>query len=405
MAPRLPVPGSDDGLWGDLLNDFLYIEHNVDGTLKPNGSLASKYTMPADGIPYEDLSSGVQTILDGQSNPAVASVNGQVGAVQLNADDIDDIATSNKFVTSSQISKIDSAETGATADQTAEEILTAIKTVDGVGSGLDAELLAGNSYTAFATASQGQLADSSIQPGDNLSALVNDIGYLTAVPVTSINSKTGQVVLNADDIADVSTTNKFINANDLSKLAAVEPGADVTNASNVEAAGAVMVATIGTLVMAYSTGLQQIAGLTSPAADRILFWDNSANSYAYLTVSTGLAISGTNLSVISSSTTQAGIIETATTAETTAGLDTSKATTPQGLQTFWNDRFINENTMASNSATKAPSQQSVKAYVASSATTVNGRSGAVALTSSDVGITISTNAPSGGVNGDIWLEY
>jgi putative lipoic acid-binding regulatory protein len=40
-------------------------------------------------------------------------------------------------------------ENGATADQTASEILTAIKTVDGSGSGLDADLLDGNHSSAF----------------------------------------------------------------------------------------------------------------------------------------------------------------------------------------------------------------------------------------------------------------
>jgi hypothetical protein len=40
-------------------------------------------------------------------------------------------------------SKLDGIESGATADQTAAQILTAIKTVDGAGSGLDADLLDG----------------------------------------------------------------------------------------------------------------------------------------------------------------------------------------------------------------------------------------------------------------------
>jgi hypothetical protein len=31
---RLPDPGSDDGTWGTILNDFLTTEHNADGTLK-----------------------------------------------------------------------------------------------------------------------------------------------------------------------------------------------------------------------------------------------------------------------------------------------------------------------------------------------------------------------------------
>jgi len=31
---RLPSPGSDDGQWGTILNDFLAVEHNADGSLK-----------------------------------------------------------------------------------------------------------------------------------------------------------------------------------------------------------------------------------------------------------------------------------------------------------------------------------------------------------------------------------
>jgi hypothetical protein len=39
---RLPVPGSDKGVWGDVLNAFLAVEHNTDGSLKASGSLAAK---------------------------------------------------------------------------------------------------------------------------------------------------------------------------------------------------------------------------------------------------------------------------------------------------------------------------------------------------------------------------
>ncbi len=39
---RLPQPGADEGTWGEILNDFLNVEHNADGTLKASGSLASK---------------------------------------------------------------------------------------------------------------------------------------------------------------------------------------------------------------------------------------------------------------------------------------------------------------------------------------------------------------------------
>ena len=45
--------------------------------------------------------------------------------------------------------KLDGIESGATADQTASEILTAIKTVDGAESGLDADLLDGQEGTYY----------------------------------------------------------------------------------------------------------------------------------------------------------------------------------------------------------------------------------------------------------------
>ena len=47
--------------------------------------------------------------------------------------------------------KLDTIETGATADQTAAQILTAIKTVDGAGSGLDADQLDGKQASEFVT--------------------------------------------------------------------------------------------------------------------------------------------------------------------------------------------------------------------------------------------------------------
>ncbi|MDQ5913656.1 MAG: hypothetical protein QG623_275 [Patescibacteria group bacterium] len=36
---RLPIPGEDDGDWGDVLNEYLSVEHNSNGTLKSGGTL------------------------------------------------------------------------------------------------------------------------------------------------------------------------------------------------------------------------------------------------------------------------------------------------------------------------------------------------------------------------------
>jgi hypothetical protein len=56
-------------------------------------------------------------------------------------------ATTASFTTADE-TKLDGIEAGATADQTAAEILTAVKTVDGSGSGLDADLVRGVTPTA-----------------------------------------------------------------------------------------------------------------------------------------------------------------------------------------------------------------------------------------------------------------
>ncbi|HSD56407.1 MAG TPA: glycosyl hydrolase family 28-related protein [Candidatus Saccharimonadales bacterium] len=72
---RLPTVGGDNGDWGTILNDFLGVEHNTDGTLKKAADIVTaqttadnaqttanaKYTKPGSGIPLSDLVSAVQT--------------------------------------------------------------------------------------------------------------------------------------------------------------------------------------------------------------------------------------------------------------------------------------------------------------------------------------------------------
>lgn len=44
---RLPTPGSDNGTWGDLLNQYLQVSHNSDGSLKTSAVDASGGQGPA----------------------------------------------------------------------------------------------------------------------------------------------------------------------------------------------------------------------------------------------------------------------------------------------------------------------------------------------------------------------
>jgi len=118
--------------------------------------------------------------------------------------------------------------------------------------------------------------------------------------VASVNGQTGVVVLDQDDIGD-GTTYKQYSATEKTKLSGIETGADVTDATNVNAAGATMNA------------------------------------------------------------------------------DTSLV---------GNGYFLDEDNMASDDATKVPSQQSVKAYVDANSggdvDSVNGQTGVVVLDSDDI---------------------
>ena len=182
------------------------------------------------------------------STAPVDSVNGQTGAVVLDADDISDAATTNKFTNASDISKLAGIEAGAQ-----------VNTVDSVNSQTGAVVLDTDDISDAASTNKYTTAsDISKLAGIEAGAQVNT--------VDSVNSQTGAVVLDADDIDDTATTNKFTTASDISKLAGIEAGADVTDATNVAAAGAMMT---GTAVL---NDLSNVSG--TPTDGQILTFDS-----------------------------------------------------------------------------------------------------------------------------------
>lgn len=90
-------------------------------------------------------------------------------------------------------SKLDSIEAGATADQTASEILTLIKTVDGSGSGLDADTLDGINSGSFLRSDQsdstsGQLTVQTLSVGTNNVGNTSDIALSSNVAINAESS-------------------------------------------------------------------------------------------------------------------------------------------------------------------------------------------------------------------------
>lgn len=209
---------------------------------------------------------------------------------------------------------------GATDDQTAAEILTAIKTVDGSTSGLDADFLDGLHASSFATSAQGTAADAAkaktdfltvTQPVD-LDSIETRVNALDAAVVlkgiwdassgtfpgggsaqagdsyiVSVAGTVGGVAFVANDriiaILDNASTTTYasnwhkadytdavlsvasltgaISAPDLRTAINVEDGADVTDATNVTAAGALMDSEV--------TSLSGIKSLTVPDSTTI----------------------------------------------------------------------------------------------------------------------------------------
>ena len=77
---RLPVPGGDNNSWGDVLNEFLRVGHNEDGTLKGSGSLAGK--ADDNSVVHNSGNENISGIKTFASSPVVpnASASNQVMA-------------------------------------------------------------------------------------------------------------------------------------------------------------------------------------------------------------------------------------------------------------------------------------------------------------------------------------
>jgi hypothetical protein len=97
--------------------------------------------------------------------------------------------------------------------------------------------------------------------------------------------------------------------------------------------------------------LTTIAGLADPNADRILFWDDSAGAYAYLTASTGVSISGTDLTAPHTSTvrTNAARVGTGTATAVVATCNAGEVATGGGCSHNGASSLINWNVVTPTS--------------------------------------------------------
>jgi len=86
---RLPTPGGDDGTWGDILNQFLEVAHNPDGSLKNVLNTSGNQTVSGNktflispSVPAPTLSGDAanKSYVDSAVNSSGGGVQGGVGA-------------------------------------------------------------------------------------------------------------------------------------------------------------------------------------------------------------------------------------------------------------------------------------------------------------------------------------
>jgi hypothetical protein len=134
---KKPTVGQDEDVWGGYLNDSMdLIDDVLDGTTPVTGIDINSGTIDNAVIGGTTAVAGTFSTLTANTS---LSVTGNI--IVSGTVDGRDVASDG--------SKLDGIESGATADQTASEILTAIKTVDGSGSGLDADLWDGNQFSSY----------------------------------------------------------------------------------------------------------------------------------------------------------------------------------------------------------------------------------------------------------------
>lgn len=75
--PRLPMPGKDNGTWGDILNEYLSHAHNPDGSLKDG--VATTDVIKNGVVTEALLDPAVRAKLNAPSGDVVSDATPQLG--------------------------------------------------------------------------------------------------------------------------------------------------------------------------------------------------------------------------------------------------------------------------------------------------------------------------------------
>lgn len=185
----------------------------------------------ADGIKLDGVETGANVTDTANVTAAGALMDSELASVTAVK------ATTGTFLTADQ-SKLDGIEAGATADQTKADI-------DALN--INADLLDGQHgayYTGYTDTAVSNLVDSSPATLNTLNELAAALGDDVNFSTTVTDSIATKLPLTGGAMTGAITTNSTFDGRDIAtdgtKLDGIETGADVTDATNVSAAGALM---------------------------------------------------------------------------------------------------------------------------------------------------------------------
>lgn len=102
---RLPVVGSDDGTWGNLLNDFLDVAHNTDGTLKASAVPHKQTLAYSDAGTLSTLVGTMRLYNDTTATWTILSVRASAGTAPTGASIIVDVNKNGTTIFTTQANR------------------------------------------------------------------------------------------------------------------------------------------------------------------------------------------------------------------------------------------------------------------------------------------------------------
>ncbi len=387
--PRLPIPGNDNGTWGDILNEYLSQTLEADGTLGQN--TVTNYALVDNTIEETKLTADVRAKLNSTTGASsVTSVSSRTGDIVLTKSDVGlgSVDNTSDAVKNSAISTLSNKTiaspvlsgtvTGSytlggtptfpstivsinTPQTLSSKTLTApILNIGVSGSAiLDEDDMVSNSATKLATQqSIKAYVDSSLGSGNVSSTLsITDHAIVRGDGGSKGVQGTGVSIDDSDNISGLGTVNSltlpssdFVGRTDAQILTNKTLDADNNTITNLAIGAEVTGASTDltdTSVISYITDIDDIAvdGETSAPISSNWAYDHENSTTAH--GATGASVGTTNTQTLTNKTLTSPILNTGVSG--TAILD--------------------EDNMASDSATKLATQQSIKAYVDANAST------------------------------------